>query len=166
MTSERSLRIHRLADLVDPISDAVYQLVHNYRDPRTGQRGATALAPKAGMVPGTLMNKANPGQDHQLTLGESVTLQLAAAEFGVLRAYAMVLGHAVYELPAIQVDDLELLNRYTAYHQVIGEHAARIHAALSDQRITAEEVVSIRDALHQVIGAGLALVARIEALAE
>lgn len=165
MRSEPSGRTHSTADLIDPVADAIYRLVHNYRDPRTGHRGAPALAPKVGMVAGTLLNKANPDQEHQLTLTESIVLQLTAGDFGVLHAYAHVLGHAAYELPVVTVDDLELLDRYAEFHRRIGEQSGVIQRALSDGRVSPREVAEIRTCLHGVISAGLALVARIEALA-
>lgn len=154
-------------ELVNPIARAAHDLVHAYRDQRTGRRGAAALAPRLGMNPGTLANKVNPLQEHELTLTESVQLQIAASDYRILTAYAGVLGHAVYELPTTgDLGDVELLTRYTEYHAKVGAQAGEIRRALADRRVTAVEVDAIKDAFRSVIGAGLALLARFDALVD
>lgn len=166
MTSRSAPGSH-IDDLVNPISRAAHDLVHAYRDPRNGRRGAAALAPRLGMNPGTLANKVNPLQEHELTLTESVQLQVAAADYRILHAYAGVLGHAVYELPSTgDLGDVELLTRYTEYHARVGAQAGEIRRALADRRVTTVEVEAIKDAFRSVISAGLALLARFDALVD
>jgi hypothetical protein len=152
-------------EIVGAIDRAVYDTVHGYFDPRTGQRGAVALAPKLGMQPGTLSNKANPLQEHQLTLRESASLQLGADDFRILKAYAASLGHAVYALPPQNVSDVELLNQYAAFHAAVGEKAEALRAALGDGRIDQAEVEAVKRAVYEVAATGLAVVARLEVLA-
>lgn len=166
MTSRNAFVSH-IDDLVDPIQRAAHELVHDYRDGRTGRRGAPALAPLLGMNPGTLANKCNPMQEHHLTLAESVQLQAASHDYRILRAYAGVLGHAVYQLPdSTAVGDLELLSRYSEYHARVGAQAAEIRRALADHRITQGEVDRIKTAFQDVISTGLALLARFDALVD
>jgi hypothetical protein len=118
------------------------------------------------MVPGVLSNKANPMQDHQLTLRESVPLQLAAADFHILHAYSHVLGHCAYRLPdADSVSDVELLNTYCDLHAKVGTLALQIRSTLKDGRITEAELPPLRSAFDDLVRAGLGVVARIEALA-
>lgn len=150
--------------LLNPVQLAAYQLVHEFRARNT--RGAAALAPLVGMHPGTLANKVNPMQDASLTLAESMQLQAAAQDYRVLHAYALALGHAAYQLPDSLVSDLELLTKYSEYHERIGAQSAAIRRALSDGRVTQEEVFRIRQDLQGVIAAGLALQARFDAIAE
>lgn len=164
MANRSALRSHA-AELLDPVQQAAHEVVHDFRD-RRGRRGAVALAPLVGMNPGTLTNKVNPLQDQQLTLGESIQLQVAAGDFRILHAYAAVLGHAAYELPHVDVDDLELLGRYGEYHERIGRQSAEIRLALADRRVSPDEVARIRHAFADVVSTGLALLARFDALAQ
>ncbi|MBN8922383.1 MAG: hypothetical protein BGP10_12255 [Rhodanobacter sp. 68-29] len=87
-------------ELYGSVENAIYQTVNGYVDPATRRRGAVALAPQVGMLPATLSNKANPLQDHQLTLRESIPVQLVANDFQILHAYAQTLHHVAYQLPA------------------------------------------------------------------
>lgn len=165
--NSRFLPRPHIDDVVNPISRAAHELVHGFHDQRTGRRGAAALAPRVGMNPGTLSNKVNPLQEHELTLTESVQLQVAASDYRILHAYAAVLGHAVYELPATgDLGDIELLTRYTEYHARVGQQAAEIRRALADRRVTAAEVAAVKEAFREVIAAGLALLVRFDALVD
>jgi hypothetical protein len=153
-----------MEEIIGALDSAVYDTVHGYIDPRTGQRGAVALAPKLGMQPGTLSNKANPLQEHQLSLRESIPLQLSAYDFRILKAYAWTLGHAVYALPAPDVSDVELLDQYAAFHAAVGEKAEAVRAALCDGTISHAEIDDVKRAFYEVATTGLALVARLEVL--
>ncbi len=155
-----------MQDLVGPLDTAIYETVAAFVDPLTKQRGATALAPRIGMVPGTLANKANPLQDHQLTLRESVPVQLTTSDFRILYAYAQVLGHAAYPLPeADKVSDVELLNTYCDLHARVGTLALQIRSSLKDGRVTQDELPALRTAFDALVRAGLGVLSRIEALA-
>lgn len=155
-----------MQELIGDIDQAIYETVHRFVDPVTGKRGAAALAPRLGMQPGTLSNKANILQDHaQLGVREAVPLQLAANDFRILHAMAAACGHCAYQLPTVDVSDIELLEQYAEFHQRVGEKAAAIRRALSDRRITATEARDIRAQLDPLIRAGLQLVARFEVLA-
>lgn len=146
------------------LARAVYDTVHDFRDTKTGKRGAVALAPRLGMLPGTLANKANPMQDCELTLSEAGALQLATQDFRILQALAWELGHAVYALPEVTVSDMEILTQYTEYHAAIGAKAIAIRNALADG-CTPEELAEVQRALEASIRAGLGLLARLEVLA-
>lgn len=158
---------HAMQDLVGPLDAAVYDTVSNYVDPLTRRSGAAGLAPAVGMLPGTLSNKANPLQDHQLTLRESIPIQLAAHDFQILYAYASLLGHTAYKLPdTANVSDVELLTTYCAMHETVGELAANIAALMIDGRITRSELPALKAAFDNMVRAGLGVVSRIEALAQ
>lgn len=155
-------------ELYGSVETAIYETVNGYVDPNSSRhRGATALAPKIGMLPATLSNKANPLQDHQLTLRESIPLQLVADDFRILYAYNQALQHVAYKLPATHnIGDVELLNQYADMHAKIGELAQYIRDALVDGDVTHEEVRSMREAFDASARAGLGLLARLEALAD
>lgn len=151
-------------DVFGDLARAVYETVHGFQDRKTGKRGAVALAPRLGIIPGTLANKANPLQESELTLSEATAVQLAAQDFRILRAMAWELGHATYSLPEVGVSDMEILTQYTEFHVAIGAKATAIRAALADG-CTPEELAAVRRALEASIRAGLGLLARLEVLA-
>ena len=153
-------------ELIGAIDRAVYDTIHDYVDPATGRRGATVLAPRCGMQPNTLSNKANVLQDrHRLSLSESVTVQTVTRDFRILYAYAQTLGHCAYRLPDLtDCSDIELLDAYTQYHEEIGLKASAIRRALQDGRVTPVEAADIRRLLDHTIRAGLGVIARLEAL--
>lgn len=156
-----------IQDLHGVLESAIYSTVNGYVDPVTKQRGATALAPRVGMVPGTLSNKANPLQEHQLTCAESIPVQLVANDFRILYALAQSLGHGTYKLPnAATVSDVELLNTYCELHARVGDMAQQIRSSLRDGRVQLAELPPLRAAFDALVRAGLGVVARIEALAQ
>lgn len=150
-----------------PLDAAIYATVHDYKDSARKTRGAVALAARIGMQPGTLSNKANPTMDAQLTLRESIPLQLVASDFRILHAYAAELGHVAWELPDHpDASDVEVLDLYAEFHSAVGDKARAIRAALRDGAVHPCEVDEIRNALHGLIRAGLSLLSRFEALAD
>lgn len=158
--------MHELDDLHSALGLAIHRTVRGFVDPTTARRGAAGLAPLLAMHPGTLANKANPDQEHQLGLAESVPLQLVSRDFSILYAYAQLLGHVAHKLPpSHDVGDLALLDVYCEMHAHVGVLAERIRAALMDGGVSAHEVTPIREAFDKLARAGLGVVARIEALA-
>jgi len=155
-------------ELFGSVEQAIHDTVAGYVDPVTRRRGATALAPKVGMLPATLSNKANPLQDHQLALLESIPVQLVADDYRILHAYNATLGHVGYRLPdnVSQLSDVGLLDQYANLHAELGRMAATIRSALSDGSITSEEVRQVRAAFDASARAGLGLLARLEALVD
>lgn len=149
------------------VEGAIYDTVNGYVEPSTRRKGAVALAPQVGMLPATLSNKANPLQEHQLTLRESIPLQLVARNFNILNAYAQALGHVAYQLPeSPHVSDMELLNQYAEMHAAMGVMAKAVRDSLADGNVTNDEVHQIRDAFDDTARAGLGLLVRLEALAD
>ena len=154
-------------ELFGSVEAAISETVDGYRDPATRRRGAVALGPKVGMLPATLSNKANPLQDHQLTLRESIPLQLVADDFRILHAYASALLHVAYQLPEPgDCSDVQLLDQYAAMHAELGRLAQSVRDSLADNRVTRDEVDHIRALFDGTARAGLGLVARLEALVD
>lgn len=157
-----------MQELFGRLDLAIYDTVHGYRDTATRDRGAVALGPKVGIPPGSLSNKANPAMpDHKLGLVESITLQLVTSNYSVLHAYAASLRHCAWQLPEhSDASDVELLDAYTKVHEQAGYRARAIRDALSDGRVTAAEVATVRACFDAEVRAGLELLSRLEALAE
>jgi len=157
-----------MSDLYGALDAAIYETVNGYVDPKTKQRGATALAPRCGMQPNTLSNKANPTCEHELKLKESIPVQLTSGNFSILEAYASVLGHCALKLPDGDpaTGDLALLDVYCQLHANLGEFAENMRDALADSRVTRKELVALRVAFDATVRAGLGVLARMEAIAQ
>jgi hypothetical protein len=158
-----------MRELFDGLDRAVYDTVHGYVDPATRQRGAVGLAPRINLQPGTLSNKANPTMEtHQLSLRESVPVQLQANDFRILQAYSLLLGHVCYQLPAAdaKASDVELLDQYAQFHSAVGEKATAIRTALADGDISPAEMTDIRARFEAMVRCGLGLLSRLEALCD
>lgn len=150
--------------MLDPIDDAIYQTVHEFRD---GDRtGAVALAPKVNMNAGTLSNKVNAFCDtHHLSLKESVPIQLATGRFDILRAYAQSLGFAVVRVTDLSHwSDIELLDSYAAWNAEIGETHGAIRRALEDGNITRTEINEIESEMYQDFERALGVLQRLRSL--
>lgn len=157
-----------MQELFGRLDTAIYDTVHGYRDPSSRERGAAALAPRVGMQPGTLSNKANPSMpDHKLGLAESITLQVAADNYSILHATAAALRHCAWPLPPHNnASDVELLDVYAKVNEQTGHKARAIRDALRDQRVTGAEVARIRACFDDEVRAGLELLARLDSLVE
>lgn len=154
-----------MPDIFGALEQAIHDTVNGYMDPSTRQRGAVALAPRLGMRPATLSNKANPLCDHELKLAESVPLQLIADNYSILHAYAAALGHCAVRLPeADRVGDTALLDAYCQMHAELGEFAEDMRLALADGSISQEQVTKMRCAFDSTVRAGLSVLARMDAL--
>lgn len=157
-----------MQELFGRLQTAIYETVHGFRSTTGRERGAVALAPRCGMNPGTLSNKANPEMTgHILGLEESIPLQLVADDFRILHAFAASLQHVAYRLPsATQIGDVELLDAYAKVNERCGLKARAIREALRDGVVTRKEIQDIQAMFDDEVRAGLELLARLEALAE
>jgi len=152
---------------MDNIDGAVYALVHQF--PGGAPALSAALYSQYGyrVAPGTLMNKANPDQEHQLTVREALLIQSIQHKYHLLFAEAHRLNHAAIPLGDFSAtSDVELLDTYTRLHKELGALAAAIHEALADGRITGVEFMRIRRKNSDMIRAALEMEQRFEALAE
>ena len=156
-----------MRELITGLDQAVYDTIHEYVDPRSKARGAVALAPRVGMQPGTLSNKANPLQEtSQLTLAEAVTIQTVTQDFRILQAFAASLDHCAHRLPAEPAaGDVALLDSYTELHAALGRKAVALKRVLADGRVSPAELREMRQLLDEAIRAGLQLLSRLEGLA-
>ncbi len=156
-----------MQELFGRLDTAIYETVHGYRPPSGKERGAIALAPRCGMNPGTLSNKANPAMpDHRLGLIESIPVQLAANDYSILHAYNAALQHVSYQLPAnSNASDVEILDAYAKVQERCGLKARAIREALKDGNVSRRELEEIKAAFDDEVRAGLELLSRLEALA-
>ncbi len=152
---------------MDIIDEAVYNLVHGYPGGAPNISRDLQSLFLYQVKPGTLMNKANPDQPHQLTVREGLLLQRLHKCAPLLHAEAHQLNHSVIKLGDFSdTSDTEFLNVYTAMHSELGQLADVINHAFSDGEITAAEVRQIRTRGMAAIRAILEMEQRVRALCD
>lgn len=150
---------------MDLLDDAAYAVVHDFR--RGGNKGAPALAPLCNMGVGTLLNKVNPDQPHELKVREAVSIQQAAGDYRILQAEASLLDHVCIRLQRYDhVSDVELLNLYADYHAELGKTATAIAKTLADHRVERAELLAVEKAFFEATRAGLAFLDRLKAIVD
>lgn len=144
------------------VDRALYETTHDFPG------GVEAIAARLGKAVGTIYNKADPGcERHQYTVREAVALMLASGDYRTARAICRAIDHAAVPYGDYRnCSDLELLDCYTALHAEIGETATEIRGALAQRRITKEAAARIRREIQEDIEAALALLSRIEGMAD
>ena len=150
-------------DHYSDIDQAKYDLVHDYHD------GPKKLAAMVRMNLGTLYNKVNPTVDtHHLTVDEAIALQLAANTTSLIEAEARALGGVFLRIPLdlACIGDLELLNAWAAWHVDTGETAAAIEQALSDGKLSRDELLKIKKEMFQDFQRELELLQRLEVICD
>ena len=153
---------------IDPLDQAVYDTVHEYRDEKSGRQGALVLAKVLGMKPSTLANKANHNEDFaHLNIQEVRSVMLATGDARILKALALDMGYACVPLPHIDAPaDMDVLDKWADWSKEFGETAAAIKAALEDGKITVSEVATVRRELIEDFETGLALLDVLKGMAE
>lgn len=133
-------------DVFDPLDKAAYDTVHDYKNPRTGKKGAVGLGQVVGMPHSTLQNKVNPAMELQyLGLKEARALMLASGDHRILHQLAQDLGEACFPLPTSDfVGDLDVLEALTKWQAEIGETAQKLRDIYADGSVDAEEVEELR----------------------
>jgi hypothetical protein len=150
---------------MDIIDQAVYDLIHGY--PKGAPALSAVLYSQYGyqVAPGTLMNKANPEQPHQLTVREGDLIQRIQGKYHLLHAQALTLNHICIPLGKFSsTSDLDLLTTYTRMHKELGEVAGAIHEALLHGQITIGMVQRIRQENYEAIQAMLEMEQRLDAI--
>lgn len=143
---------------IDPLDKAAYDTVHDYRNPKTGKRGAGGLAPAIGMAPSTLSNKANPHEEFaNLTLKEARQVVLASGDARITKQFALETGFVVWPMPEIDCPaDMDILNAWAEWQKDIAETIEAVKVALS-KKTTQADVDLIHKELAEDMAKGLEL---------
>lgn len=151
---------------LDRLTAALYDLVHDYRDPQSGQSGAPALAARINVNPGTLGNKASPQMTgHQFNVHELRAAMLVADDYRAMYALANDCHHACVPLSNEKfIADQHLLDALLKVTREEGDVALAIQRALADGKITAEEFREIESEIDDVLRAILELRDRVGSL--
>lgn len=113
---------------------ALYTLVHDFPG------GVPAVAALLNLTSGTVQNKANPGQDHQFTLPEYVSLLAAHNNLDPQYRLNHLLGLASMPLHLPEMfTDGGFLDVYARWNAEVGETHSTIRQVLEDGELTQEE---------------------------
>jgi hypothetical protein len=142
--------------------DAFHATVHDYPG------GCESLAPRMGMSAAVLRNKANRNvaTNHPLLLDADRAMALTG-DFRVLHTLAHDHSHVCYRVDvAVPASDLAVLELVTQVWAANGNVGAAVDATLADGRVEPHEIAAVRTAIYRTQQAMLAMLARLEDMAE
>lgn len=129
------------------VSDAVHATVRNYPG------GAEALAPRVGMTPGVLRNKANPNSNtHRTAIEEASAIMGVSNDFQILHALAAEHGFVCTKLD-VDEDAGSVFQMILRLGAVEGSLSSVLQDALSDNKITPNELQDISGAVFKAAAA-------------
>lgn len=137
------------------VKDAVHATVRAYPG------GAEALAPRVGMTPGVLRNKANPNSDtHRTAIEEASAIMGVSGDFQILHALAAEHGFVCLRADDVGDCTAPVLDLILGAQAKEGTLSQTLLAALSDGVITPNELGAISGAAVDVQAAVINLVRR------
>jgi len=128
------------------IQDAAHRIGHEYPG------GAVALAHRMGINPTVFNSKLNPNNTtHHLTLVEAQRMQQLTGRTDILEAMASELGYVIMHRPGT-VDGCDIPSATRRSMVEFGDWMREVDAALTDGKVTLNEVRAIERELVQMIG--------------
>lgn len=156
------------------VDQAMYDTVHDFKDPITGSRGVFAVCEKIheltgiSLEPGTLQHKVNPKMpSHKLTFHEAALIIRATNDARALHAMCHALGFVCIQADNItDVSDMEFLNYFTHSMALVGAFNKEINTAFVDGVITQDEVKSVAKSSIDAIAAIARVPVRMEGMTD
>lgn len=144
------------------ITDSAYATAHDYGG------GTESLAPRLGMSGAILRGKVNPkDSSHKLTLAEAQRMMVISEDHRILHSMSDELGYICVPMPTFtNSSDMDLLDSFISVTKELGEFSAEFQRGWANGRIESDELERLRKEFYEMQQAGLALMQRIEALAE
>jgi hypothetical protein len=151
---------------IDSVDLAIYEEVHSYVDPVTGQKGVAPLANRIGMNEGTLQNKVNvKNNTHHLNTDELDKVILTTHGFSILHALNTKYNHVAIKLESFDgVSDLDLINCLLNVDIENGDFRSAIKIAFEDGDLTYSEYDEIEIEAFDVIRAILVSLQRLKSM--
>lgn len=144
------------------VKDAAYAVVHDYPG------GSESLAPRIGMSAAILRNKVNPNNTtHHLTLEEADRMTAVTGDLRILHALASEHGQVMIGVgEGTDASDMAVLEVMASLWSHNGDLGTEVHRALADGVMTQDELERIRPAAYELQARVIALVKRLEGMAE
>jgi hypothetical protein len=152
---------------VDPLDGAIYDMVHEYRDPMTHKRGVAALSRATGLSESLLQNYSNPNEPSQFTVRQLRTIILQSGDKRALYQLAHDVGEACF--PMVLSDfpvDTDVINALADWHGEIAETMQRASGILKDGKVEKSEVDGLTQELIEDFEKGLKLLAVFKGMQE
>lgn len=142
-------------------ADAAYHVVHDYPG------GSESLGPRVDISSAVLRNKVNPNNDtHRLTLAEAVRITDITSDDRILQAWARARGYMLIKPPAGHTCDMAILEQVVGLAVVNGEFMATVNEALSDGKITRDEIERIHERENKLQAQAATVTGSLEGMAE
>lgn len=144
------------------ILDAFYHTCRDYPG------GIEALAPRLGVQPGVLRNKAcTTNTTNKPTFAEARDICELTGDVRMLHAFASSLGYVCVKVEdGIEAGDMAVLEMVTKGLSAHGDVGAAIFAALADGRVDRKEQKGVEDAVYEAVRCLQQLRVRFAAMAE
>lgn len=141
--------------------DAFHATVHDFPG------GCESLAPRMGMSPQVLRNKANQNSEtNKPTLLDGDRAMGITGDHRLLHAMARNHGYICIKIDEQPACDMAVLESVTDIWQHLGAFGAEVHKAMADGRIEPHEVKAIETAAFTMFRPVMQLVARVNGMAE
>lgn len=128
------------------VKDAVHATVRSYPG------GSEALAPRVGMTPGVLRNKANPNSDtHRLAIEEASEIMGVTGDYRILHALAAEHGFVCTGTAAEQEKPGSVMQTLLSMRVSDGALSTVLHSALADGRVSPNEMKHISAAIQKLM---------------
>lgn len=143
------------------VDDAFFHTVYDFGN-------VDALAARMGVKAGVLRNKANPNNPANVpSLRDADLAMTFTGNYAVLHALAENHGHVCIKVTAdAPAGDLAVLELVTHVWAANGNVGAAVDATLADGRVELRELKQVRGAIYRTQQAMLAMLARLEEMAE
>lgn len=144
------------------VADAAHAVVHDYPG------GSESLAPRIGMSAAILRNKVNPNcLTHHLTLAEADRITSVTGDMRIAHAFAASHGGVVVQMDEGDTgSDMAVLEVMAGLWSTNGTLGTEVHSALADGLLTHIEQARIREAAYALQRKVVALVGRLDSMAE
>lgn len=141
--------------------DAFHKMVHSYPG------GIEALAPRMGMTPGVLRNKANPNSTTNVLSADDLLLACSiTGDYAPIHAYCAQLGLVCTQLEEQPASDMDVVGNITSIWQRLGDLAAEVHRTLEDGKVEAHEVDACSAAAFKAVRPILQLIETLDGMSE
>lgn len=142
--------------------DAFYHTVHDYPG------GAESLAPRMGMSPSVLNNKADRKKDsNKPMLNDADKVMAITGDYRILHALARQHSHVCLQVDSdAPASDLAVLELVTHVWRSNGDVGRAVDEVLADGRVERRELDGVSAAIYRQVQALNAMLKKLEGMAE
>lgn len=154
---------------IDPLDQAAYETVHNFKDENTGKKGAIGVSAITGMRSSTVQNKASRTEEFAIfNIKEMRTVMLGTNDFRMLSTMNRECGFAMTPLPNFEAfsSDMDVLKAWAEWQAEIAETVQKMKNMIKDGVIERHEINEVKKELVEDFQKGIELVGVWEGMCE